>query len=397
MNKPLEGIKVVEFGQNLAGPYCGQILAFLGAEVVKVERPEGDDARKWGPPFIEGDSVGFIALNRGKKSITLNLSNPEAQQIVRDLAAKCDVLLENYKVGDLARYGLGYEDLKKVNPSIIYAYSLGYARRGPYGHKPAFDDLVQGVSGAASLQSRVDGLPPRFMPSLIADKTTGLHLCIAVLGALYHRQKTGEGQLIEVPMLETLASFWLTEHLFGATWTPERGAMGYDRIINKFRHPFQTNDGYICALPYTDAHWLRFFEIVERPDLAKDPRFSDRTMRPKHFSELYQVLDSLMKHRSTQEWLDAFDALVAAEGRERATYLLRRLLDPSPPPLARLIVGYSGWGPGQLERELEASAWLMSDIDRDLIFATPPERMWEAAIRRLGADPATLQMSRGVH
>ena len=166
---------------------------------------------------------------------------------------------------------------------------------------------MQGVSGAASLQSRVDGLPPRFMPSLIADKTTGLHLCIAVLGALYHRQKTGEGQMIEVPMLETLASFWLTEHLFGATWTPERGAMGYDRIINKFRHPFKTKDGYICALPYTDAHWLTFFELAGRPDLCKEQRFIDRNERAKHFSELYQVLASLLEHRPTEEWLEAFD------------------------------------------------------------------------------------------
>jgi crotonobetainyl-CoA:carnitine CoA-transferase CaiB-like acyl-CoA transferase len=145
------------------------------------------------------------------------------------------------------------------------------------------------------------------MPSLIADKTTGLHLCIAVLGALYHRKCTGEGQMIEVPMLETLASFWLTEHLFGATWSPERAPMGYDRIINKFRHPFPTKDGYICALPYTDAHWIRFFELAERPDLAKEKRFVDRMERAKHFSELYQVLAELLKHRPTQEWLDMFD------------------------------------------------------------------------------------------
>jgi tetratricopeptide (TPR) repeat protein len=144
----------------------------------------------------------------------------------------------------------------------VYAYSIGYARRGPYGHKPAFNDLVQGVSGAASLQSRVDGLPPRFLPSLIADKTTGLHLAIAVLGALYQRQRTGEGQLIEVPMFETMAAFWLTEHLFGATWQPPRGDMGYDRIINSFRHLFATRDGYIFALPYTDQHGITFFEPI---------------------------------------------------------------------------------------------------------------------------------------
>jgi crotonobetainyl-CoA:carnitine CoA-transferase CaiB-like acyl-CoA transferase len=145
------------------------------------------------------------------------------------------------------------------------------------------------------------------MPSLIADKTTGLHLCIAVLGALYHRKCTGEGQLVEVPMLETLASFWLTEHLFGETWTPGRGEMGYDRIINKFRHPFPTKDGYICALPYTDQHWANFFKLAGRPDLAEEKRFIDKFERPKHFSELYQILDSLLKDRTTAEWLETFD------------------------------------------------------------------------------------------
>jgi crotonobetainyl-CoA:carnitine CoA-transferase CaiB-like acyl-CoA transferase len=249
----------------------------------------------------------YMAANRNKRSICLDLKKPAACAVLKDMIKDADLFIHNSRPQAIERLGLGYEDLKKINPSIIYAYSLGYARKGPYGHKPAFDDLVQGVSGAASLQSRVDGLPPRFMPSLIADKTTGLHLCIAVLGALYHRKCTGEGQMIEVPMLETLASFWLTEHLFGATWSPERAPMGYDRIINKFRHPFPTKDGYICALPYTDAHWVKFFELAERPDLAKEKRFVDRMERAKHFSELYQVLADLLKHRPTQEWLDMFD------------------------------------------------------------------------------------------
>ena len=249
----------------------------------------------------------YMAANRNKRSICLDLKKPAAVAVLKDMIGTADLFIHNSRPAAIERLGLGYDDLKKINPSIIYAYSLGYARKGPYGHKPAFDDLVQGVSGAASLQSRVDGEPPRFVPSLIADKTTGLHLCIAVLGALYHRKCTGEGQMIEVPMLETLASFWLTEHLFGKTWNPGRGTMGYDRIINKYRHPFQTLDGYVCALPYTDQHWITFFEIVERPDLAKDPRFCDRTVRPRHFSELYQVLDTLLKNRTTAQWLDAFD------------------------------------------------------------------------------------------
>jgi formyl-CoA transferase len=296
MPGPLAGVKVIDLTAVLLGPFATQHLADMGADVIKVEPPEGDLLRVSGASMGRDKGMGpiYMAANRNKRSLCLDLKKPAAVAILKDLVKGADLFIHNSRPAAIERLGLGYEDLKKVNPSIIYAYSLGYARKGPYGHKPAFDDLVQGVSGAASLQSRVDGQPPKFMPSLIADKTTGLHLCIAVLGALYHRKCTGEGQMIEVPMLETLASFWLTEHMFG-------------RIINKYRHPFPTNNGYVCALPYTDAHWATFFEIVERPDLAKDPRFCDRNVRPKHFSELYQVLDSLLKHRTTEEWLEAFD------------------------------------------------------------------------------------------
>ena len=309
MPGPLAGVKVIDMTAVLLGPFVTQHLADMGADVIKVEPPEGDLLRVSGGSMGSDKNMGpiYMAANRNKRSICLDLKKPAAVEVLKGMIKGADLFIHNSRPAAIERLGLGYEDLKKVNPSIVYAYSLGYGRKGPYGHKPAFDDLVQGVSGAASLQSRVDGHAPRFMPSLIADKTTGLHLCIAVLGALYHRKCTGEGQMIEVPMLETLASFWLTEHMFGRTWRPERGAMGYDRIINKFRHPFETMDGYVCALPYTDAHWATFFEIVDRPDLAKDPRFADRTVRPKHFSELYQVLASLLKHRTTQEWLDAFD------------------------------------------------------------------------------------------
>ena len=309
MPGPLAGVKVIDLTAVLLGPFATQHLADMGADVIKVEPPEGDLLRLSGGSMGRDKDMGpiYMAANRNKRSICLDLKKPAAVEVLKDMIKTADLFIHNSRPAAIERLGLGYEDLKKVNPSIVYAYSLGYARKGPYGHKPAFDDLVQGVSGAASLQSRVDGEAPRFIPSLIADKTTGLHLCIAVLGALYHRQRTGEGQMIEVPMLETLASFWLTEHLFGKTWNPGRGPMGYDRIINKYRHPFQTLDGYVCALPYTDQHWITFFGIVDRPDLAKDPRFCDRTVRPRHFSELYQVLDTLLKNRTTAQWLDAFD------------------------------------------------------------------------------------------
>lgn len=308
MPGPLHGVRVIDLTAVLLGPFATQHLADMGADVIKVEPPGGDLLRASGGALGKDPGMGpiYMAANRNKRSICLDLKNPEAVDLLKSMVETADIFIHNSRPAAIERLGLGYEDLQKVNPSLVYAYSLGYARKGPYGHKPAFDDLVQGVSGAASLQSRVDGEPPRFMPSLIADKTTGLHLCIAVLGALHHRNATGEGQMIEVPMLETLASFWLTEHLFGETWKPERGSMGYDRIINEFRRPFPTSDGYICALPYTDRHWVAFFEIAGRPDLATE-RFVNRNERAKHFSELYQVLGELLKHRTTEEWLELFD------------------------------------------------------------------------------------------
>jgi formyl-CoA transferase len=309
MPGPLEGVRVIDMTAVLLGPFATQHLADMGADVIKVEPPAGDLLRVSGGSMGTDKRMGpiYMAANRNKRSLCLDLKKPAAVAVLKDMIKGADLFIHNSRPQAIERLGLGYEDLKKVNPSIVYAYSLGYARKGPYGHKPAFDDLVQGVSGAASLQSRVDGEAPRFMPSLIADKTTGLHLCIAVLGALYHRQRTGEGQMIEVPMFETLASFWLTEHLFGETWVPGRGTMGYDRIINKFRHPFPTKDGYVCALPYTDQHWVTFFKLCDRPDLALDKRFVDSQERAKHFSELYQVLASLLTHRTTEEWLEMFD------------------------------------------------------------------------------------------
>ena len=305
----LDGVRIIDLTAVLLGPLATQHLADMGADVIKVEPPEGDLLRASGGAMGRDKRMGpiYLAANRNKRSICLDLKRPSAVAVLTDMVRGADAFIHNSRPQAIERLGLGYEALKAVNPSLVYAYALGYGRRGPYGHKPAFDDLVQGVSGAASLQSRVDGGPPRFLPSLIADKTTGLHLAIAVLGALYHRKGTGEGQLVEVPMFETMAAFWLTEHLFGATWEPARGSMGYDRIINPHRHPFATRDGYVCALPYTDQHWMTFFELAGRPDLAREPKFVDRLERAKHFSELYQILDGLLKDRSTAEWLEMFD------------------------------------------------------------------------------------------
>jgi crotonobetainyl-CoA:carnitine CoA-transferase CaiB-like acyl-CoA transferase len=292
----------------LLGPYATQMMADMGADVIKIEPPQGDLLRNSGMGRTQKMGPIYLAANRNKRSICLDLKKKEAIEIVKELAKDADVFIHNNRPQAIDRLGLSYEDLKKVNPSIIYAYAMGYGRKGPYGERPAFDDLVQGASGAATLQSRVDDSAPQYIPSLIADKTTGLHLAIATLGALVHRQRTGEGQKIEVPMFETMTSFWMTEHLFGETYKPAIGTMGYDRIINRYRHPFETRDGHICVLPYTDKHWERYFEIVGRPELAKDNRFTDAQQRARRYNELYQIMDEVMRAKTTAEWVKLMEA-----------------------------------------------------------------------------------------
>jgi crotonobetainyl-CoA:carnitine CoA-transferase CaiB-like acyl-CoA transferase len=304
----LEGIKIVDLTAVLLGPYATQMMADMGADVIKIEPPQGDLLRNSGMGRTQKMGPIYLAANRNKRSICLDLKKKEAIEIVKQLAKDADVFIHNNRPQAIDRLGLSYEDLKKVNPSIIYAYAMGYGRKGPYGERPAFDDLVQGASGAATLQSRVDDSAPQYIPSLIADKTTGLHLAIATLGALVHRQRTGEGQKIEVPMFETMTSFWMTEHLFGETYKPAIGTMGYDRIINRYRHPFETRDGHICVLPYTDKHWERYFEIVGRPELAKDDRFTNAQQRARRYNELYQIMDEVMRAKTTAEWVKLMEA-----------------------------------------------------------------------------------------
>jgi formyl-CoA transferase len=304
----LEGIKVVDLTAVLLGPYATQMMADMGAEVIKIEPPVGDLLRNSGRGRTPKMGPIYLAANRNKRSICLDLKKSEAVELVKHLARDADVFIHNNRPDAIDRLGLGYEAIKAVNPKIVYAFAHGYGKGGPYADKPAFDDLVQGISGAATLQSRVDGGPPRYMPALVADKTTGLHLAIAVLGALVHRERSGEGQCIEVPMFETLVSFWLTEHLFGETYDPPIGKMGYDRIINKYRHPFPTQDGFVCVLPYTDKHWAEFFRLVGRPDLASDDRFLLTEKRAQHYDELYQLLDTLMRGKTTAQWLPLLEA-----------------------------------------------------------------------------------------
>ncbi len=308
MPGPLDGIRILDLTAVVLGPIATLHLADMGADVIKVEPPEGDVMRNAGNAPSPRMGPIYLAVNRNKRSLCLDLKKPAAVAALKRLVATADVFVHNTRPQAMERLGLGYDDVRAINPKIIYAYSLGYKRSGPYGAKPAYDDLVQGASGAAMLQSRVDGGPPRFMPSLVVDKTTGLHLAMAVLAALVHRERKGEGQLVEVPMLETITGFWLAEHLFDKTYLPERGQMGYARVLSAERRPYPTRDGHVCAIVYNEKHWRAFVAKIGKPELLTDPRFATQAQRSNNQVTIQKIIADATPALTTAEWLDFFDA-----------------------------------------------------------------------------------------
>jgi crotonobetainyl-CoA:carnitine CoA-transferase CaiB-like acyl-CoA transferase len=303
MPGPLSGYRIIDLTAVVLGPIATLHLADMGADVIKVEPPEGDIMRNAGNAPTPGMGPIYLGINRNKRALCLDLKKPEAIAALKRLIATADAFVHNMRVEAVERLGLGYEAVKAAKPDIVYAYSVGYKHSGPYGKKPAFDDLVQGASGAAMLSSRVDGGPPRFLPSLIVDKTTGLHLGMAILAALLHRERTGEGQMVEVPMLETIANFWLVEHMFNHTYEPPRGSMGYSRVLSPDRKPYRTKDGYVCALPYNEKHYHAFAAEIGRPELMSDPRFATPKSRSDNGPAFQAIIAEVMPTRTTAEWL----------------------------------------------------------------------------------------------
>ena len=306
-NGPLVGMRVVDLTTILLGPVATQMLGDLGADVIKVESPGGDAVRGAGPPPVE-DRMGaiFLTNNRNKRGIVLDLKDPRGLEAMMRLIESADAFVHNMRPRAIDRLGLDYPAVSARNASIVYCGAWGFRRAGPYGHKPAYDDMIQAVSGLAALQA-VDG-EPRYVTSVVADKVTGLHVAVAVLAALLHRARTGEGQCIEVPMFETLVAFNMFEHLYGKTYEPPRGSTGYPRALSPDRRPYRTRDGWVGALPYTDRQWAALFEIADRPDLAEDPRFKTLPSRLAHIDEVYATLGEVLAERTTAEWLEAFDA-----------------------------------------------------------------------------------------
>lgn len=325
MAGPLSHIRVLDLSRVLAAPWAGQNLADLGAEVIKVERPgTGDDSRAFGPPWLKdarGDdtkeSAYFAAANRAKKSITINLSRPEGQQIVRDLAARCDVLLENYKFGDLARYGLGYDDLKQINPRLIYCSVTGFGHSGPYRERPGYDFMIQGMGGLMSITGERDDLPgggPQRVGVPIVDIMTGMYASIAVCAALAHRAETGVGQHLDLALLDTQVAFLANQAMnYLATGeAPGRLGNAHPNIVPY--QTFKTSDGDIILACGNDNLFNKFCEVAGCQPLAQDARFATNARRVENRDQLNPLLNDIFRKRSTRDWVQALEAAGVPNG-----------------------------------------------------------------------------------
>jgi crotonobetainyl-CoA:carnitine CoA-transferase CaiB-like acyl-CoA transferase len=275
----------------------------MGADVIKIESPAGDLFRDVAPSRHRGMGAAFLNVNRNKRSLVLDLELDHDKQILHKLLATADVFIYTLRPRSLARFGLDYNSLRERNPRLIHCGAYGFSEAGPYAGRPAYDDVIQAMSGTASLEGRNDPGGPKFVNTIMADKIAGLSATYAIAFALYERERSGLGQAIEVPMFETLVSFNLIEHLAGETFCPALGGMGYDRVLSLHRRPYRTKDGFIGLMPYSTAQWKRFFEIAGQPQYALDIRFADHTARSRNIDELYRILAAILVERSTAEWL----------------------------------------------------------------------------------------------
>ncbi len=299
---PLEGIRVIDLTTVAMGPLASQWLGDFGADVIKIEAPGGDSTRQTGPSIEAGMAAMFLSTNRNKRSAVLDLTQPAARASLARLIEGADVFMHNIRPQKLRKLGLEPATLMERNPRLVYAGLHGFGQTGPYGGRPAYDDIIQGLSGCAELMRRQTGTP-QYFPTITADKTTGLIAAMAILAALTGRASSGRGSVVEIPMFECMAGFNLVEHLYGRQFAPPRGGTGYPRVLSSHRHPYQTLDGYICMLPYTDAQWGAFFEAAAAPQHATDPRFATISARTTHIDALYELAGELIRGRSTSQWL----------------------------------------------------------------------------------------------
>ncbi|MFA5664525.1 CaiB/BaiF CoA transferase family protein [Castellaniella sp.] len=304
MAGPFKGIRVLDMSTVLMGPYASQMMADMGADVIKIEPPQGDVMRKVGPMRHDGMGALFLHVNRGKRSIVLDLKVPAGLDVLRRMLVDADVLLYNLRPHSMERLGLGYEAVARINPRLIYLGTFGFGEAGRYAGRPAFDDLIQGAIGLPSLMHAAGTDVPRYVPANIADRTVGLHAVAVLGGALYHREKTGRGQRIDIPMFETMVNHLLGDHLAGQSFDPPLGPAGYPRLLASNRRPYRTRDSYVCAMIYNDPQWIRFLSAIGRSELwGTDPRLADMNTRTQHAEALQTMLGEIFLERTTQAWL----------------------------------------------------------------------------------------------
>ena len=303
---PLKGVRVIDLTSVLMGPYTTQIMADLGADVIKVEAPSGDTTRALPPGPAEDRGAMFMHVNRGKRSLVLDLKLGDARAALLRLAQGADVFIHSMRARAIARLGLDYAAVREANPEIVYANLYGFGRKGPYADHPAYDDIVQAASGLVALQAELSNGEPTYFATVVADKVAGLTAAYAVIAALFERERSGRGQELEVPMFETLASFAMVEHLCGALFDPPLGPPGYVRALSPERRPYRTKDGHIAVMIYNDRQWKSFFAAIGDPEWSKDPMFASLRARTQNIGAVLGRLARVLEQRTTEEWMKLF-------------------------------------------------------------------------------------------
>jgi crotonobetainyl-CoA:carnitine CoA-transferase CaiB-like acyl-CoA transferase len=304
---PLAGVKIIDLTSVMMGPYATMILGDYGADVIKVESPEGDVMRHAAPMRHPQMGAMYLQGNRNKRSIVLDLKKAGGRAALLRLSADADVFVHNVRPAAMRRLKLGADDLLALNPRLVYASLHGFGEQGPYAGRPAYDDLIQGMTALPALTGKISG-EPRFSPATMADRIVGLNATHAILAALLHRDRSGEGQAIEIPMFETMAQFVLGDHMGGRSFEPPIGPPGYSRLLSPDRRPYRTKDGYLCALVYTDKQWSAFFRAIgQENDKERDPRLNGITSRTSHYDFVYRWFSDVMKTRTSAEWTKLFE------------------------------------------------------------------------------------------
>jgi len=299
---PLGGIRILDLTSVIMGPFATHVLADLGADVIKVESPQGDSLRHHEPHRHPAMSGSFLNLHRNKRSIVLDLKRAECRSALNRLIETADVFVHSLRLKTIERLGYGYEQVRALKPDIVYCGACGFGSQGPYGDKPAYDDAIQAGSGMSALHAQVYG-EPAYVPTVVCDKLSGQAVAYAILAALFQRARGGGGQAIEVPMLETSIEFNLAEHMGGSAFVPPLGQPGYTRLLSKRRKPYRTRDGYACILPYSDRNWQDFYDFTGRTEFKDDPRFRRLTDRVQNIAILYEMIQDEAPKRTNAQWV----------------------------------------------------------------------------------------------